>query len=318
MTDGTKEKSTTKFGDIRDQLDIKAPGDHLIRATGYNGGVRAMALRLDQSVADLSRRLELSPAGAGLLGELLAAAAFLGADLKNEDAYLSMTCRSEGFVRQICAVCNAHLELKGSLIGNDRCEVALDGDRVHPERLLEQVQMNVIKYLGRKDGGYMGTVEHPNGQIGTLFVTYLNQSEQRRSFVTFGLTYEKGQLKGVGALFAEPMPDCDPERLESFIARAEHFPALSSLMDEFTPDQWLDLLLGDPEIQYLERRPLRYHCPCSAERFSRSLLTLGASELETLAKDPQGIHIRCEFCGRHYHFSPEELLKLKEESLGKA
>jgi len=61
----------------------------------------------------------------------------------------------------------------------------------------------------------------------------------------------------------------------------------------------------------LDTQPLRFACSCSRERVEGMLASLGREEAEAAAESGQA-EIRCEFCGRSYHFSQQEIAQLFE------
>ena len=50
-----------------------------------------------------------------------------------------------------------------------------------------------------------------------------------------------------------------------------------------------------------------------AKRTERALMLLGEDELSEIAKQKEGTTLTCQFCGKKYHYSAEEILALREE-----
>ena len=80
---------------------------------------------------------------------------------------------------------------------------------------------------------------------------------------------------------------------------------ISAQIKDFTLEEILEKNLGEVEI--LDERELTYRCDCSRERFQEKLLTLSRQDLLDLAKANQDIEIKCDFCGKTYTYSAQEL-----------
>ena len=107
------------------------------------------------------------------------------------------------------------------------------------------------------------------------------------------------------------LPNADDKTVDYLENRASGFPDITFLLSEgFSPAQIIDLFIGDPEIEFLEGDPVSFSCPCSKERMSSGLVTLGKEELANLADDPDGITTECHFCGSKYHFAKEDIEEL--------
>lgn len=69
------------------------------------------------------------------------------------------------------------------------------------------------------------------------------------------------------------------------------------------------LLLGDRgrELELLDTRPVRFHCPCTKERMLDTLALLSDDELGTMIREEEGAEVTCNFCGEIYRASIDEL-----------
>ena len=107
------------------------------------------------------------------------------------------------------------------------------------------------------------------------------------------------------------LPNADDKTIDYLETRASGFPDITFLLSEgFSPAQIIDLFLGDPDLEYLEADPVSFSCPCSKEKMSTGLITLGREELANLAQDPKGIDTECHFCGSKYHFAKDDISNL--------
>ena len=48
-------------------------------------------------------------------------------------------------------------------------------------------------------------------------------------------------------------------------------------------------------------------CKCSEERVMRTLRLLPRTEIEDIMEKHEDIEVKCEFCGKRYNMTPEEI-----------
>ena len=57
----------------------------------------------------------------------------------------------------------------------------------------------------------------------------------------------------------------------------------------------------------LGSKPMSFACSCSHERVAAMLQSLGEEEARAAAEATGAVEVRCEFCGREYHFPLTEV-----------
>ena len=68
----------------------------------------------------------------------------------------------------------------------------------------------------------------------------------------------------------------------------------------------------EPEV--LATDAVNYRCYCSRERIEAALRSSGNETLQELASEGTPTEVTCQFCGKQYVFTPEELLALRTEA----
>lgn len=53
-----------------------------------------------------------------------------------------------------------------------------------------------------------------------------------------------------------------------------------------------------------------YVCDCSRERVERALISMGSSELISMANEQEVTEVNCHFCNKKYYFTSEEIKNL--------
>ncbi len=79
-----------------------------------------------------------------------------------------------------------------------------------------------------------------------------------------------------------------------------------------TPEQLLEILLGDLGLEINDTIPTQYVCDCSRERVERAIMSIGKKDIQEMINDAKPVEVRCQFCDKIYNFEVadlEELLK---------
>lgn len=295
------------------QPDVPA-GDYIVSALALNGQVRAFACRTTRLCQEAQDIHQMSPVAAVALGRLMTGTLLMAEQgLKNDSDTISMIIRSNGPLQGMTVVGTGHQTVRGYCY-----QPVVETLHKRPGKLdigqaVGEGTLTVIKDLGLKEP-YMGKVELVSGEIAEDLTYYLASSEQTPSAVGLGVLVDANGISHAGGFMVQMLPDATEETIQYLETRLGGFPEVTYWMQEgFNPDQILDLLFGDPGIQYFCHKPLSYACTCSHERMEQNLIALGARELADLAQDPAGVNLECHFCASHYPFSQEELQNMLTE-----
>ena len=290
-------------------------GGYLVRATAFDGRVRAFAVNATQVVAELAERHETDPAVTAALGRTATAALMLGAMLKEPDQLVTLRIRGDGPAGVLLASANGRGEVRG-LVGDPRPDI----EQVNASGKLnvagavgDSGQLTVTRDLGMREP-YSSMVELVSGEIGEDLAHYFATSEQIPSAVGIGVFVRTdGSVVAGGGYIVQIMAglsDREVQEIEAVIAGLPH-PTVMLRAGE-SPEQILERIFPGG-YSLLDRMPVRFHCPCSRERAERALVLLGPAELEAiLENDAEKGYTEaiCEFCAARYHFSPDQLRDL--------
>lgn len=285
-------------------------GDYLVRALAYGGLVRAVAVRSTDVCAAARDIHGLSPVTTAALGRLLSGVLLLTPDLEKKDDSITAIIRSDGPIEGMTVVGQSVGRVRGSIR-----HPVVPGTLIRPGKLdvgqaIGKGQLTIVRDMGLKEP-YIGQVDLVSGEIAEDLTAYLSLSEQIPSAIGLGVRMDQSGVTHAGGFLVQLLPDAGDEIAEHLERRVSGFPEVSYLMEEgFNPHQILDLLFGDPEIEYSGVTPCRYECPCNRKRMEQNLLALGAAELASLAEDPDGIQLECHFCDRKYRISQNEVRSL--------
>ena len=174
--------------------------------------------------------------------------------------------------------------------------------------------LTVIKDLGMKEP-YVGSVPLVSGEIAEDVTAYFATSEQFPTACALGVLVERDQsVSAAGGYLIQLLPGADDHTIDLVEQGVQAFGSVTPhLQKGMTPEEMLKTVLSGFEVELLDETPVAYRCTCSRERYQRALLSLGREELADLAEDPQGIELKCQFCGQEYHFSRPEVRKILDE-----
>jgi molecular chaperone Hsp33 len=287
----------------------------MVRATALDGLVRAFAIDSTATVAELRRRHDTDPAVTAALGRLATGTLLFGAMLKDEDQLVTVRVQGNGPAGTLLASANGNGEVRG-LVSNPRPDV---------EQVNERGKLNVSGVVGTegrltvtRDLGmrqpHTSTVELVSGEVGEDLAHFLATSEQIPSAVGIGVFVQTtGDVEAAGGYIIQLMPgitDAEAARIESIIRELPH--PTTMLRSGESPEEMLSRIF-DRDLEILEHKPVRFHCPCSRERAERALMLLGREELESIiAADTEkgATEVVCQFCTAVYSITIPELERL--------
>ena len=163
--------------------------------------------------------------------------------------------------------------------------------------------------------------------ISPISPRYLLDSEQREGALAAGV-FVRGvdegtdlngaklggaKVEAAGGWYVQLLPFADESALEQLTANLNaisHRSPTSMVRDGLGARQMLELLLDGLGPQFLTARPLESlatFCPCSEERVMRTLRLLPRSEVDDIMEKHEDIEVKCEFCGKRYGLTPEEI-----------
>ncbi|MBK4205325.1 redox-regulated molecular chaperone HslO [Bacillus spizizenii] len=288
--------------------------DYLVKALAYDGKVRAYAARTTDMVNEGQRRHGTWPTASAALGRTMTASLMLGAMLKGDDK-LTVKIEGGGPIGAIVADANAKGEVR-AYVSNPQVHFDLNEQgKLDVRRAVgTSGTLSVVKDLGLREF-FTGQVEIVSGELGDDFTYYLVSSEQVPSSVGVGvLVNPDNTILAAGGFIIQLMPGTDDETIAKIEQRLSQVEPISKLIQKgLTPEEILEEVLGEkPEI--LDTMPVKFHCPCSKERFETAILGLGKKEIQDMIEEDGQAEAVCHFCNEKYLFTKEELEGLRDQT----
>ena len=273
-------------------------GDYIVRATAAGGQVRAFAATTKGLVEEAKERHNMSPIATVALGRLLTGGAMMGAMMKNDADILTVQIKGNGPI------------VKG-FVGNPQVMLPLKDGRLDIADAVGIGVLSVIKDIGLKEP-YVGDTILITSEIADDLTYYFANSEQVPSSVGLGVLMNKDNtVEQAGGFIIQLMPGATDEFIDKLEARIKEIKSVTAMLEEgMTPEQILEHILGDMELDILDTIPTKFYCNCSKDRVSKAVISVGKEEIQKMIDDGEPIEVNCHFCNSHYTFTVDELKEM--------
>lgn len=274
--------------------------------------IRGELVTLGESYREILSHNAYAPAIQKLLGEFLAAISLMSSTLKF-DGMIILQARGDGAISTIMAECNHHNNIRG--IVRLKPDVELSEHVAHNGSMQELLGNGVlvitiepkrVENFGGKLERYQGIVPLEKETLAGCLEDYFQQSEQLATRFWFAADREHASGFLIQAL---------PHQLKTGEENRDHWETIETLANTITPKELLQLnheqilyrLFHEQPVRVFDPTQVKFACSCSRERSESALLALGKTEVEELLVEKGSIDIDCQFCNKHYHFSPEDV-----------
>lgn len=285
--------------------------DYIIRATAVNGQIRAFASTTRDVVETAREAHNTSPVATAALGRLLTAGGMMGSMMKGEDDLLTIKIQGDGPIEGLTVTADSRGNVKGYAYNPMVILPANSKGKLDVGGALGIGVLSVIQDIGLKEP-YVGQTILVTGEIAEDLTYYYATSEQTPSSVALGVLMNKDNtVKQAGGFLIQLMPGASEEIIENLEAKLKELPSVTALLEAgMTPETILERLLGDLELEIMDRLETRFFCNCDKSRIEKALVSIGHSELKHMIDDGKPVEIHCHFCSRNYTFSVPELEEL--------
>lgn len=282
--------------------------DKLIRATAFEGRVRAFACLTTQLVSELQRRHATWPVATAALGRTASISAMVASTMKNNES-ITVKFDGDGPLGRIWVDAQPDGAVRGYV---DEPHVHLPTNRegkLDVGGAVGQGQMYVIRDTGLKDY-YTSSSDIQSGEIADDFTHYFASSEQTPSAVGAGVLVGTDNKPIVaGGFLVQLMPGHTESDIQQLEARLRQVPSVTNfLTDRASADALLLELL--PEARIVATLDPKFRCQCSYHRLERILISLGREELVSLLEERGEAELICHFCSNVYKFSRDHLVRM--------
>lgn len=307
-----------------------AAGDELVSAISADGSISAKAIITTELVAENSRLQGLGGLAAVALGRALTCSLLVAEGVEADETF-QVNFAGDGPLRGVLAIANGKLESRG-YVGNPA--VTLPPNALGKYDVGAGVGKGALQVVRTKNlpgeevsTPYTSITEIQTGEIPEDINYFLCESEQKEGALAAGVYIQgtdsgpdrNGALLGgagvqaSGGWYVQLLPFADEEAVAqlqtNLAALAERSPT-TMIREGVRAEDMLNLLLDGLEPQIMSRQKpalLSESCPCSDERVLRTLRLLPRTEVDDILEKHEDIEIKCEFCGKLYNLTPDEI-----------
>lgn len=285
-----------------------------------NAAVRGELVEISDTWRQVQARHDYPAAVKTLLGEMLAAAALLSANLKFNGA-LIMQIHGDGPVRLLVVECDSALQLRAT------AKLAPDAHIGPDDGLAQLVHAHgngrFVITLDPKDKmpgqqAYQGIVPLDGDSVASVIENYMLRSEQLDTRlwlaaddqVARGLLLQKlpreGGIHLSGAEHHE-VDDVD-ETWNRAIALGSTLQRQELLVTDIST--LMHRLFWEETIRLFAPVHPRFHCSCTRRKVGDMLKMLGQAEVEQGLQELDKLSINCDFCGQLYEYDKIDCAQL--------
>lgn len=286
----------------------------LIRCITSDGLVMATAIDSTDIVAKAEEYHKTSAVVTAALGRLLTATSMMGDMLKNSQDSITVKIDGGGPVGSIVTAADSYGNVRGYAV-NPVVEIPLkeNGKLDVSGAVGTDGSLYVMKDLGLKEP-YNGFIPIATGEIAEDITAYYAVSEQIPTVCALGVLVNPDlTVRKSGGYIIQLLPAAtgDEEIISKLEKNISAMKPVTELLDSGKDiEEIVRIALDGFEVEVLDERKATYKCNCSRERFEKALISLGADELEDLARDLPEAEMQCQFCNKTYVFTDKEIRKI--------
>lgn len=282
--------------------------DYIVRVSAADNQIRGFAATTRDLVEHAREIHNTSPIATAALGRLLTAGTMMGIMMKGDNDLLTLQIKGAGPIEGITVTANSKGTVKGYV---NRPEVMLPPSpkgKLDVGGAIGAGILTVIKDLGLKEP-YVGQTNLVSGEIAEDLTYYYATSEQIPSSVALGVLMNKDNtVRRAGGFFIQLMPFASEEIISKLEKNISDIEGITGLLDkDMTPEMILEQILGEFDMEILDKIPTGFECNCSKERVEKAVISIGRKDIQEMIEDNEPIEVNCHFCNEHYIFSVEEL-----------
>lgn len=284
--------------------------DRLIQGMACSGDFRILAAQTTNTVEKAREILDLAPVAADALGRALTGSLLLARLLDKNLRNQSVTLRFEGDGPLGTMIA------EGSISGAARGYVANpvpEEDSLDVPRAIGRGILTVVRGTPPAGRPYTSQLILSGAGVAQELTHYLMTSEQIASAVLLGVLNRREGVAAAGGIIIQAFPHASEASIAAVEERIREAPPLSTIVEKMPIEDVVAQVLHGLDYKQIDPSfnvPLEYRCSCTRERAIAPLTLFSREELQEMI-DEGGSEVVCQFCGRRYGITREELMALR-------
>ncbi len=285
--------------------------DYIICATAADNKIRAFFATTKETTNKAFEIHKTSPVVSAAFGRMLTAGAIIGSMLKNDDDIITLVIKGGGPMKGVVVTSDKKARVKGYVYENIVDIPLKENGKLDVSGAIGEGILNVIKDIGLKEP-YVGQIPLVSGEIAEDLTYYFSKSEQIPSAVALGVLVDRDYtIKQCGGFIIQLMPGADDKIIDTLEKKIYNFPQLTTLLEEGkSPQDIMDMLLGDFGYKVFDTIPVTYACNCSKKRVEKALISIGRDELTKILEEDEKATLHCHFCKKDYFFGKADIKEI--------
>ncbi len=284
--------------------------DRLLRGINAEHTVRVVSAIATDAVRDGCQRHGLRGVEAVVLGRGLLAGCLLATLTKQDRERVRIAVEGSGPLGRLLIDAFGNGDVRGCLSRRLASTITPPTAAVRVELgpwIGHEGRVVVTRDIGLENQ-YQGVVEIDEGELDRDLERYLQSSEQLPSALACEVVLDAhGEVARAGGVLCQSFPGAPTAVIEPVRERLHGTELASLLQHDRDPHALMGFALGGEEFEAMGDAELRFRCSCGPERAAAVLSTLGAEDLDELAREPGETEVRCSYCGSSYHVDAEAL-----------
>jgi molecular chaperone Hsp33 len=283
--------------------------DRLIQGMASSGDFRVIAAQTTTAVDTAREILDLAPVAADALGRAMTGslllARLLAKDVRNQ--YVTLRFDGSGPLGTVIADATIAGHVRGYVANPVPEDPLLDVSAA-----IGTGKLTVIRGIPPAGKPYTSQLLLEGTGIAQDLTRYLMSSEQIASAVLLGVFNRRDGVAAAGGMVIQAFPHTTDEAIAKMERLLLEAPPLSTLLEKLPIEDAVATVLQGVDFQQIDAGnslPVSYTCSCNAERALAPLALFPRHEIEEMIAEG-GTEVKCQFCGRKYAFSGEDLLPL--------
>lgn len=278
-----------------------------------NSLVRGELIEIAEAWQQAQSRRAYPPAVRSMLGEMMAAAALLSANLKF-DGTIILQIHGDGPVKLLVVECDAALRLRATAKLDEAVPIDESASLRELVNAKGEGRFAITLDPAHKQPGqqaYQGIVSLEGDSVATVIENYMLRSEQLDT--RLWLAADDSVARG---LLLQKLPDdggkigpgADTDVWNRTVTLASTLNAQELLNTDIMT--LLQRLFWEETVRVFDPRHPVFHCGCNREKVGNMLKMLGQEEIDDALADLGKLEILCDFCGQEYGFDAVDCRQL--------